>query len=266
MHHDFPHAPECSRQATQPETRRTPRRWLLLVAGLLAGGLILTTLGYGVVRSERLTSRPQTGALVAGPVRVEPDRARPAGAAPVDARPFTGRARPLVPSVEASEDVTTYTFGGTTEADVRDALYEGGPSLHDGRSSIAMTSYQLSVEWKARSTGAACEMTQAVVRLDTIYTLPEWSPEGDAPPELAHEWQRFSDFVVEHEAYHGEIALQCAERLASRIEAGGGWSDCGAMQQWIDAVVDEIYAECEEMQRAFDAEHGRTSFPLPAGH
>lgn len=266
MHNDFPHAPEFLPQAAQPNPRWAPQRLLLLSASLVLGIVMLATLGFGVLRSQRLMSRPQTGALVAGVPSGEADPAQVGGGGQAAPRPYTARARPFTPSVETTETSTTYAITGTTEAEMRSALYEGGPTLQDGRNSIAMTSYQLSVEWKAHNNGATCEITQAVVHLDTTYTLPEWQPAGEAPPELAYEWQRFSDFVVAHEAYHGEIAFQCAERLASRIEAGGGWPDCGTMQAWIDTAVDEIYAECEQMQQAFDAEHGRTSFPLPAGY
>src|SRR5690606_37342368 len=252
MHNDFPHAPEFLPQAAQPNPRRAPQRLLLLSASLVLGIVMLATLGFGVLRSQRLMSRPQTGALVAGVPSGEADPAQVGGGGQAAPRPYTARARPFTPSVETTETSSTYAITGTTEAEMRSALYEGGPTLQDGRSSIAMTSYQLSVEWKAHNNGATCEITQAVVHLDTTYTLPEWQP--------------FSSFVRAHAAYHGVIAFQRAARLASRIVAGGRWPDCGTMQAWIDTAVDEIYAECEQMQQAFDAEHGRTSFPLPAGY
>lgn len=177
---------------------------------------------------------------------------------------------PLEPPAEASglvvttSTVDTYTFEAGSLAEMQRALYTQGPRLEGSdEPAIAVTSYSMRIDWEARQTLQSCELSNTTVYLDLSFLYPQWIPVGSPQPALYDEWDRFMAHVVAHEEHHGAIALGCAENLAAQIEALGTAGTCDELQSSLDALIDQVYAACEQQQAAFDATEGHISFPLP---
>lgn len=257
--------------------RTVPARWQPVAAGALLVAALLLMLSFALLVWRQADAPRQADAMLIAEDPVAASAAETASAQaplapPPSAEPRGEEAAPDGASVQAlaapelavelSTGTNYYTFAGETEQDVREALYTQGPALQDGSQSIAMTSYQLWVEWNARQSVAACQMTRAVVHLDVTYTLPRWVPSGEPDGALYEDWERFDAHVAEHEGYHAELAEQCANQLAARLQEPPGFDTCGDIESWINTTVDDVYAVCEELQADFDAEEGRASFPL----
>lgn len=177
---------------------------------------------------------------------------------------------PLEPSAEASghvvttSTVDTYTFEAGSLAEMQRALYRQGPHLEGSdEPAIAITSYRMRIDWEAHQTLHSCELLDTTVFLDLSFLYPQWIPVGSPQPALYDEWDRFMAHVVAHEEHHGAIALGCAESLAAQIEALGAAGTCDELQSNLNALIDQVYAACEQQQAAFDATEGHISFPLP---
>lgn len=184
--------------------------------------------------------------------------------APADAAPASSTSD-LSINVDTSDSTSYYSFSASTEDEIRQALYNDGPQLEDSSQAIAVTSYQMWVEWQGRQTVTGCQLTAGTVHLNVDYMLPRWVPDGAADAALYDEWDRFSEHVVSHEQRHAELAGQCASRLAEHLQAGGEQASCGDLEQWINEMVTEVYGYCEQIQTDFDAVNGRASFPLDPG-
>lgn len=176
-----------------------------------------------------------------------------------------GDAADLTIDVDVTTNTTYYSFVATTEEEVRQALYHDGPQLENGSQAIAVTSYQMWIEWQGRQSVSGCEMTNSTVHLDVNYTLPQWVPDGSAEPALYQDWDRFNEHVITHEEVHGEMARQCADQLAERLQAGRERASCGDLEQWINETMNEVYSTCEQLQTDFDAVEGHAAFPLNTG-
>lgn len=269
----------AAHQAAGPpvEPRRgvSPVAYSALIGLMLLGVVVLT-----VVLGEQLAPRAGTGAIVAAsgenaaaPSRLltggrvsRLSRLDPALAASAAPAARVASTNVVIPDVDVHTETQFYTFEAATEEEIRAAVYNGGPTLKTGQRSIAMTSYQMWVQWKARQTVNACQMTEAVVNLNVTYTLPQWSPVGEPPAALFDEWQRFYTHVADHEEHHGLLARECAHQLVEQLKQLESQPTCTEVESAINTAVDDAYTYCEGLQTGFDAEFGRTSFPLPAHH
>ncbi len=166
--------------------------------------------------------------------------------------------------VAVSTSIKTYRFEAGSLPAVQRALYTLGPKIEaDEGPAIAATAYSMQVDWEAIETPWECRVGRVTVRLSLTYTYPEWVPEGSPQPALYEEWQRFMEYVVAHEEYHGAIALGCAYELADQVEALPTFSTCADLQRALNSLVESTYAACEARQAAFDEAEGEISFPLP---
>lgn len=228
-----------------PQRRAAPshayERWLslILVVGILLAGVVVIS-------------------LAGGKLRVVPELMRGTVVAPL------GQADPPLPAtVDLSSKVEYYSFEAGNVQEIQRALYTQGPSIEDGVHSIALTNYELWVTWKMAQSLTGCRIEDVVVHLDVIYIYPQWIRTGPPNLTLQQEWDRFYEHVVDHEEQHGQIARQCAADLTDLLYTYNPGSVCADAQDDLDDMVKDLYASCEARQQAFDADFGRTTFPLP---
>jgi predicted secreted Zn-dependent protease len=168
------------------------------------------------------------------------------------------------PRLVTSSSEEYYTFEAGNITDIQQALYSQGPRIGNSlEHSIAVTNYELYVTWQMTQTLQTCRVDDVVVNLNIDYTYPEWTPIGTPESQVFGEWERFMEHVIAHEEHHGEIALQCAQDLITLLQNFQPGPTCSQAQVSLDKLVQNLYATCEARQQAFDAVHGRTSFPLP---
>src|SRR5690606_2429528 len=202
---------DAPRRARRAEAG-TRAGWSPAVYTALVGLLVVGVVALTLMLSEQIAPRSGAGAIVAvheaetsparrlfggGRVsrlsRLDPVRVSLTGGAD-----GPGSSVALIPEVVEQTDTRFYTFEAATEEEIREAVYNNGPTLKSGQKSIAMTSYQIWVQWKARQSASACQMTEAVVNLNVTYTLPQWIPTGDPPDILFEQWEHFYDYVASH--------------------------------------------------------------------
>jgi predicted secreted Zn-dependent protease len=261
---------------SRARSRRKPRRRgclgvipAMLVLGSGLAMVLLLAVGAFLWREDRAMVEASVAALVqlvesgdvtvTAPVTGDGDllpTAEP-GASVVPDAPLR------VSDVQMTSQAEYYQFEAETLAEVQSGLYSGGPPILDDEHAIAVTTYRLWVEWEARQLPGTCQMTDAIVHLDVLYTYPQWVPVGHPSPQLYDEWDRFIAHVTTHEEHHAALALECANTLADRLEQIGELVTCDMAEGQINTLVDEVYAGCEAQQAEFDRTEGRTTFPLP---
>lgn len=268
--------PYASPRRARPARRQQRTGGCVFLGFTLGTAMLLVTLAAalalpfwrhfaGVPAQESAIAPPGESVLADLPLEADVGTAQgaPAELAPLPEPESPTLAAALTPEVRVTTATETYTFQAGTASEIQEALYSRGPALEGGESSIAMTNYQLGVEWQAVQSLRACGIVEAVVHLDITYTYPEWQPTGSPPEALFAEWERFMAHVTAHEQHHGEIAQGCAYALANTLAVIGPQPSCEALNAQINAAIDEMYGVCEAQQAEYDAAEGRTSFPLP---
>lgn len=177
-----------------------------------------------------------------------------------DGSPLIG----VQPNVEILQNNAYYPVTGVSESSLRDSLYANGPYVERlNTRALGLTTYEMSVEWQALQLPNQCRVSDMVINLDILYTLPNWEPNGAPPAGLQQDWDAFSAYVTDHENTHGEIAINCANSIANNIALLPQMSSCQDLTASVNQVVDQGYVACESEQVEFDRVYGQTSFPLP---
>ena len=99
-------------------------------------------------------------------------------------------------------------------------------------------------------------MTQVEVELETIITLPEWSPPESADPELVAAWDRFLEALTLHEEGHktnGEEAAREARRELRRVTAPA----CSLIERGVNDRGHEIIDKYQRRNAEYDEETAR---------
>ena len=259
----WPELEERARRAAAARSTRHRRRPVMAAALLVAITLVLIAITglvlyawFGVDSLLSLSS-----GLLEEPLPVTQEVGPASAGLAAQANPSTP---PAISGVETTVSTHYYTFEASNLIGIQQALISQGPVV-DGANEhgIAMTTYGLRVSWEMQPSETACELSAARVYLDIEYTYPRWIPTGSPRPALYDAWERFIRHVVEHEEHHGAIAQECAAELVQRIEELPPQPDCQMLEATLNALVDEVYNECEARQAAFDEAEGRTLFPLP---
>ena len=138
-------------------------------------------------------------------------RARAFAAVLAAGTPVAWAAAPAVQ--EHTERFNYYKITGSSARELRDAMNAKRPIGKDGRPHDAVTSWF--VRWRYTTTDASpgCAVRTFNVSLDLATTLPQWTNESDAVPELLQQWRMYYSALVKHEEGHKAIGTNAAAAI-----------------------------------------------------
>ncbi|MBI5882706.1 MAG: DUF922 domain-containing Zn-dependent protease [Elusimicrobia bacterium] len=180
--------------------------------------------------------------------------------------------RPEPPSLEALEpglavrqEVVYYPVTGRTAKDLRSQISASGPRERpNGRRYAAATEYRITWEFSYSRGPAGCSVTSAAVALALRQVYPFWTPPADAPMKHQRRWKRFSSALREHEAGHGDAALDGARSILRTITNAPPAASCGELAASTAAACRSVIRETTARMREDDIRtgHGRTQGAL----
>jgi predicted secreted Zn-dependent protease len=230
------------------ERRKVPMAALVLIIVLLLGAF--ATLTKLIVDEVREAMLPQAVAAL----DIAPSM------------PVTTVVEDFSVPVRVTTSTGYYAFEAATVDQIRYGLSNYAPEAccgyEEGRP-IALTAYRIGLNWELSGTGNRCDMIDAEVLLEIEYTYPQWVAVGNPHPDLYDEWHEFMVHVIQHEEHHGQIATDCAYRLANDVARLDTAAPCDQVNAEVNALLAEANHQCEVTQQAFDDVEGVTSFPLP---
>jgi len=230
-----------------PERRKVPMAALVLIIVMLLGAL--GTLAKLIADEVRQVTLPQAVAAL----DIAPST------------PVTTVVEEFSVPVRVTTSTGYYTFEAATVDQIRYGLTNFAPETccgYEGRP-IALTAYQLGLNWELAGVANHCELVDAEVVLNIVYTYPQWIAVGNPHPDLYDDWHEFMVHVTQHEEHHGALAMDCAYRLADDVAQVDTGASCDRVDSGLDALLVEANRQCEEIQQAFDDAEGVTTFPLP---
>ena len=158
------------------------------------------------------------------------------------------------PAVALAIKERHYEVNGRTIADLGRAL-----GHFDGEwAALARTRATWMFRWIDR--GSRCEVVSGDVSVEAVLKMPRWEPPADVPRSVKSEWRRVRDNLRLHELGHVTIALQAADAVNHRLDAGLEARTCERVKEMADAKAARIWRRHQRRDDRYDraTEHGRT--------
>ena len=164
------------------------------------------------------------------------------------------------PVQEQTERFNYYKVAGSTARELRDAINANRPVGKDGRPHDAVTSWF--VRWKYTTTGASpgCAVRTFNVSLDFATTMPQWTNESGAAPQLLQQWRSYYAALVKHEDGHKAIGTNAAANIRDAGLKLPPEPLCSELARSVDKMTSEILERYRQREREYDrdTDHGRT--------
>lgn len=169
------------------------------------------------------------------------------------------------PASQPSPQIVHYDVSGNSARELRSQLNAFGPrdpitqQRFDGR-----TDWSLNWSFQFATSTRGCELASFGVSLDSIITLPRWTPPTGASVALQQEWQRYSAALRHHEDGHHDTAVATADalraRLQERLDGDATAPDCKQLGRELDALGRQAVLDGRRQGREYDRDtgHGRT--------
>ncbi len=124
----------------------------------------------------------------------------------------------------------------------------------------AFTRWQVSWAYTWLERGASCQVNSAETELAVTVRMPRWKRPKHGDGDVAAEWERVYRNLLEHELGHVTIALQGADAIDDKLDAGPSAKICKRMARQADAKATLIFKRYEQASRRYDKDtrHGRT--------
>lgn len=164
------------------------------------------------------------------------------------------------PRVTVIDEYRPYRIEGATKQELVAAMAELGPEM-EGSDERARARAMWRPTWNVTVDGAVpCTVMSAMVTIEVIIELPEWTPPPDADAGIVDEWERYVGLVRFHEEGHRTIAIRAGGRIADALEALPPADTCDALFQTVDTTGQAVFDEARAQQRAYDVatDHGAT--------
>lgn len=153
-----------------------------------------------------------------------------------------------------------YTVYGQTVADIQRSIFENSP-MRNARGAFAgntksnfQTTYRL-----IALPQQGCTVANAVVKVESVVTLPQLAPAARSPAVEA-EWRRYFAALRAHEYLHvqnGEESARKAQQWLAGVRTS--WS-CAEAKPQVRAAIRSFLLRMDERDQQMDAatEHGRS--------
>jgi len=159
-------------------------------------------------------------------------------------------ALPAQAATVANSHYEYYTISGRTLVEIYDSMLKRGPHV-DGAKAYASTSATSSQEGKLVQ-GKSCSIGDYKLKIDFVIRLPKLRDDAKLTSAERKRFQRFSQFLRQHEETHRSIWLDCAAKLEAKIGKLGG-KTCGEAEKKSEKLWAEMRRSCNQRHQAFDA-------------
>ena len=186
-------------------------------------------------------------------------RAR-AFAAVLAAGPLAAAWAASAPVQELNERLNYYKIAGSSARELRDAMNAKRPVGKDGRPHDAVTSWFVRWKYTTASASPGCAVRTFNVSLDLATTLPQWTNESSAAPQLLQQWRSYYAALVKHEEGHKAIGTNAAAEIRDAGLKLPSEPGCGELAKAVDKMTSEILERYRQREREYDrdTDHGRT--------
>ena len=113
--------------------------------------------------------------------------------------------------------------------------------------------WDLNVEYRYKSNSNGCQFIAEGIYVVAEITLPRWTNVSQTSPKVQAWWQKFSDFITQHELTHSEKIVQHAEKLANLLKKPTIYPSCKESRSAYLAIKQEILNDIYRADKSLDS-------------
>jgi predicted secreted Zn-dependent protease len=111
-----------------------------------------------------------------------------------------------------------YDIQGSTAKQLRSQLNQlGAVDPKTGKRFDARVNWQVSWQYRYRPVSNQCQITQATVNVQVIYTMPRWNPSANASIDLKNRWNRYITALRQHEDGHKNHGVKAGQEILKTL-------------------------------------------------
>lgn len=158
----------------------------------------------------------------------------------------------LPAGVTLEQEVRSWPVRGVSRDALTSWLVENAPALGEKRV-WGRTDWTLRYRYRTVSGPVGCALDGVRVRVSATVLLPSWRDRERAPAPVRRRWDLFHRALVEHELGHRDVAVEAGGLLRRRLAALRA-PDCGALDEAVSDVLDEVVSRGDALQLRYDGE------------
>ncbi len=169
-------------------------------------------------------------------------------------------ATPAPDDVAVHTDYVYYPITGSTAEELRTEMDHLGPTDPDGTHHDAYTQWHVTWRYAYSTLDDRCTIGPIQVSVQVTFTLPQWEPPPDAPPELIDRWNAYLDALRRHENGHREIGMAAGQAIYQALGRLPSYAACDELERTADAAGEQILDQHRQRELDYDqaTNHGAT--------
>lgn len=184
-----------------------------------------------------------------------------AGTTDVSAQEWWDGLTELPPGLHVIEVDSTYTISGFTRDDILREMYRKGPGTDQlgPRLGLHVSQWRYSYEYTRSGSSRRCRVLEAQVLLRSVVVVPDWTNVSTVAPHVSAGWRSFLQALKVHEDGHRQRAKALGATLWTSLLGLEG-TDCTELEAMVRATAEDVLADGQEAQLAYDRQtgHGAT--------
>ena len=151
--------------------------------------------------------------------------------------------------VQLTEEFDFFSVYPDSVNDLGPALLAAGRKQALGPAAIAETLSRHNWSLDMTADNRACSVSGVSVTLEVIYRMPKVVSDDD---DINARWETLYPRILKHERQHKDIAYEVSQEILAALNALRPATDCDALVETANAIVDRLHTEERRRQRAFD--------------
>jgi len=150
-----------------------------------------------------------------------------------------------------------YPVVGTSARELHSNMHVAGP-LHSGKRYDADTNYYVKWTYHTQQTGDTCVLSDIKVTVDTVYTLPRWQNDADAPQRLQQNWDAYYAKLQAHEQGHASNGSDAGIEIDAKLTQMPPMQNCQLLEETANKEAYGILGKYQRADETYDQEtdHG----------
>jgi predicted secreted Zn-dependent protease len=156
------------------------------------------------------------------------------------------------------ENFEYYDIEGTTIAELKQQMRQGGTKWDDGKVYAALTTWDIRYNYEITEKAGTYSIKSVATDISVVFHLPNRIAVAAAPELLAGQWETYMENLMEHEYGHKDISVKAAAEINQTLASLESFSSKEKLDNEAKRLVAAKFKRLKELHIAYDEEtrHG----------
>ncbi|BDX06187.1 DUF922 domain-containing protein [Planctobacterium marinum] len=167
---------------------------------------------------------------------------------------------PAKAEVKRSEEVHYYSVQLQDGQSLKGALKGVTPIRKNNRHWYGKTQWSINPLYRFRQLSGSCYVSQHLVELNIVMTLPELLPQSQASEAQIQQFNRFYEALLVHEEGHKALGVKAANEVDEYLGMPNISETCETLQIRVNEEISALIQKYKQLNEQYDVEtqHGKT--------